>query len=155
MNSSNVCAIQLLIWYLTERGQVVALYCLSVWTSEGLHPAFVQKNLSFNYSIISRSLQRTTFVKIYHPELIGTQLFLPSYYNSNEIIWAVIILGAPHNICQYDELVCLQESMWISFLQIKCVTRVNFISLLLATCSILYIITYCSRHWNSQWFWKL
>ena len=37
-----------------------------------------------------------------------------------------IILGAPHNIHQYVVLVRLQESMWISFLQSKCATRVNF-----------------------------
>jgi len=117
MNSSTVHMIQLLLWHLTETGQVVALYCFSVWTSEGLHPAFVQKNLSLSYLIISRSLQWTTFVKISHAELIGTQPFLSSYYYSNEVIWAMIILGTPYNTCKYDVLVYLQESMWISFLQ--------------------------------------
>ena len=50
-------------------------------------------------------------MKICHAELIETHTSLPSYYYSNEVISAVIILGAPHDICQYDVLVCLQESM--------------------------------------------
>ena len=37
------------------------------------------ENLSFNYLIIWRSLQWTTFVKIYHPELLGTQ---PSFHST-------------------------------------------------------------------------
>jgi hypothetical protein len=152
MKSSRECAIQLLLWHLTESGQVVALYCFSVWTSEGLNPAECAEK---------RIIHLFDYLKISSLENICENT---SSWINLDITFPSILLQFKWRYLSCDHIKCITQHMSVCCNSMPLgvntnnfLTKVNvplgwiFISLLHAVyCTLLHIVNCSEKDSDSE-----